>query len=150
MRHFYGYFADEFHQTFNGVYGFAAAFPRYKIDSPIAASAPMELTIDIDDMTKLPKRINEIFHYWRNKRNINIPFSADQKTRFISTINKRISLSAAAGALIKIKEKEFAKIDFVQDSILDVLYHYPQVRFWAALAQARLYCYEKSHQRYSC
>ena len=128
MRHFYGYFADELHQTFNGVYGFAAAFPRYKIDSQIAASAPMELTIDIDDMTKLPKRINEIFHYWRNKRNINIPFSADQKTRFISTINKRISLSAAAGALIKIKEKEFAKIDFVQDSILDVLYHYPQVR----------------------
>ena len=128
MRHFYNYFADEFHQRFSGVYGFAVAFPRYKIDSALSASAPMELTIDIDDMGKLAKRINEIFHYWRNKRNINIPFSADQKTRFISTINKRIALSAAAGALIKIKEKEFSKIDFVQDSILDVLFHYPQVR----------------------
>lgn len=128
MRHFYNYFADEFHQRFNGVYGFAVAFPRYKIDSSLAANAPIELTIDIDDMGKLANRINEIFHYWRNKRNINIPFSADQKTRFINTINKRIALSAAAGALIKIKEKEFAKIDFVQDSILDVLFHYPQVR----------------------
>lgn len=128
MRHFYNYFADEFHQVFNGVYGFAVAFPRYTIDSSLGADAPAELTINISDMGKLAKRINEIFHYWRNKRNINIPFSADQKTRFISTINKRIALSAAAGALIKIKEKQFAKIDFVQDSILDVLYHYHQVR----------------------
>lgn len=128
MRHFYNYFAEEFHQVFNGVYGFAVAFPRYTIDSALAADAPMELTIDINDMGNLAKRINEIFHYWRNRRNIHIPFSVDQKTRFINTINKRISLSAAAGALIKIKEKEFAKIDFVQDSILDVLYHYPQVR----------------------
>lgn len=128
MRHFYNYFADEFHQAFNGVYGFAVAFPRYTIDSQLSASAPIELTIDVEDMGKIAKRINEIFHYWRNKRNISIPFSVDQKTRFISTINKRISLSAAAGALIKIKEKEFSKIDFVQNSILDVLFHYHQVR----------------------
>ena len=128
MRHFYNFFADEFHQVFNGVYGFAVAFPRYTIDAVIAANVPRELTIDINDMENLSKRINEIFHYWRNRRNINIPFSADQKKRFISTINKRISLSAAAGALIKIKEKQFEKIDFVQDSILDVLYHYKQVR----------------------
>ena len=128
MRHFYNYFADEFLQTFNGVYGFAVAFPRYTIDSALAADAPMELTIDIEDMGNLAKRINEIFHYWRNRRNLYIPFSPDQKTRFINIINKRISLSAAAGALIKIKEKEFSKIDFVQDSIIDILYHYPQVR----------------------
>lgn len=128
MRHFYNYFAEEFHQAFNGVYGFAVAFPRYNIDSALAADAPKELTIDITDMNNLGKRINEIFHYWRNRRNINIPFSPDQKTRFISTINKRIALSAAAGALIKIKEKEFSKIDFMQDAILDVLYHYNQVR----------------------
>ena len=128
MRHFYNYFADEFHQAFNGVYGFAVAFPRYTIDSALAASAPMELTIDVEDMSSLGKRINEIFHYWRNRRNINIPFSPDQKSRFINIINKRIALSAAAGALIQIKEKEFSKIDFVQDAVLDVLYHYHQVR----------------------
>lgn len=128
MRHFYKYFAEEFHQTFNGVYGFAVAFPRYTIDSALAADAPMELTIDITDMENLGRRINEIFHYWRNRRNINVPFSPDQKNRFINTINKRIALSAAAGALIQIKEKEFSKINFVQDSILDVLFHYHQVR----------------------
>ena len=147
MRHFYNYFTDEFHQVFNGVYGFAVAFPRYAIDSALAADAPMELTIDINDMGNLAKRINEIFHYWRNRRNINIPFSADQKTRFINTINKRISLSAAAGALIKIKEKEFAKIDFVQDSILDVLYHFPQVRILGGAGTGKTFIAMKKAKR---
>lgn len=126
MRHFYNYFKNEFNQKFSGVYGYAVAFPRYKISSDLAVDAPKELTIDIDDMSDLRKRINEIFHYWRSSRNTRIPFSSDQKRRFISAINKRISLSAAAGALIEIKKKQFARIDFVQDSILDLIYNFPQ------------------------
>ena len=147
MRHFYNYFADEFHQVFNGVYGFAVAFPRYAIDSPLTAESPLELTIDINDMNSLAKRINEIFHYWRNKRNINVPFSADQKSRFISAINKRISLSAAAGALIEIKKKEFSRIDFVQDGILDILYHYPQVRILGGAGTGKTYIAMKKAKR---
>lgn len=128
MRHFYNYFVEEFNQVFHGVYGSAVAFPRYAIDSSLAQEAPLELTIDINDMGNLAKRINEIFHYWKSKRNISIPFSVEQRNRFITVINKRISLSAAAGALIPIKQKEFSRIDFVQDSVLDILYHYPQVQ----------------------
>ena len=128
MRHFHKYFVDEFNQNFNGVYGFAVAFPRYAIDSQLAQEAPLEITIDVNDMDNLKVKINKIFHYWKNKRNITIPFSAEQRARFISVINKRISLSAAAGALIPVKEKEFAKIDFVQESILDCLHNYRQVQ----------------------
>ena len=147
MRHFYNYFAEEFHQAFNGVYGFAVAFPRYSIDTALAASAPKELTVDINDMDRLGKRINEIFHYWRNQRNINIPFSPDQKARFISTINKRIALSAAAGALIKIKDKEFSKINFVQDAILDILYHYRQVRIVGGAGTGKTFIAMKKARR---
>ena len=57
-----------------------------------------------------------------------MPFSAEQRNRFLTAINKQISMSAAAGALIPIKEKEFSKIDFVQDSILDCLSNYSQVQ----------------------
>lgn len=128
MRHFHDYFVSEFNQNFNGVYGFAVAFPRYAIDSPLSQEAPLEVTIDVNDMCDLKTKINKIFHYWKNKRNITIPFSAEQRTRFISVINKRISLSAAAGALIPIKEKEFSKINFVQESILDFLHNYNQVQ----------------------
>lgn len=127
MRHFHKYFVEEFNQNFNGVYGFAVAFPRYAIDSPLAQEAPLDITIDVNDMQNLRDKINKVFHYWKNKRNITIPFSAEQRTRFISVINKRISL-AAAGALIPIKEKEFSKIDFVQESILDCLHNYKQVQ----------------------
>ena len=139
MYHFYNYFRNEFNQTFNGVYGYAVAFPRYNINGSLAVDAPRELTIDVNNMSCLGRRINEIFHYWRNQRNINVPFSADQKTRFINSINKRISLSAAAGALIPIKEREFARIDFVQDSVLDILYHYHQVRILGGAGTGKTY-----------
>jgi hypothetical protein len=128
MRHFKNYFVSEFNQNYNGVYGFAVAFPRYAIESQLAQDAPPEITIDLNDMTSLREKINQIFHYWKNKRNITIPFSAEQRNRFLTAINKQISMSAAAGALIPIKEKEFAKIDFVQDSILDCLNNYRQVQ----------------------
>lgn len=128
MRHFHKYFVEEFNQNFNGVYGFAVAFPRYAIDSQLAQEAPLDITVDVNDMSNLRDKINRIFHYWKNKRNITIPFSAEQRARFIRVINKRISLSAAAGALIPIKEKEFSKIDFVQESILDCLHNYRQVQ----------------------
>lgn len=147
MRHFYNYFCEEFRQVFNGVYGFAAAFPRYVIGDSLAADAPKELTIDLNDMDNLAKRINEIFHYWRNRRNISIPFSSDQKTRFINAINKRISLSAAAGALIRIKEKQFSRIDFVQDSILDFLYHFVQVRVIGGAGTGKTYIAMKKAKR---
>ncbi len=147
MRHFFNYFADEFNQTFNGVYGFAVAFPRYNIDQPLTPSSPLELTIDLADMSILPKRINEIFHYWKNFRNINVPFSAAQKQRLITIINKRISLSAAAGALIPIKKKEFEKIDFVQESILDILYHYNQAQIIGGAGTGKTYIAMKKVNR---
>ena len=129
MRHFYKYFHEEFHQSFNGTYGFAVAFPWYSADNIISSSSPRELTIDMSDMVNLQKKVNSIFHYWKNKRNLHIPFSPEQRKRFISLVNKRISLSAAAGALIPIHEKEFAKINAIQDSILSAVHNYRELRF---------------------
>lgn len=126
MRHFKNYFFEEFNNSFNGVYGFAVSFPRYRATEELSRYAPMELIIDLSDMNNLQQKINAIFHYWRNRNNVRAPFSQDQKTRFISAINKRVALSAAAGALIPIKEREFAKLNLVQDNIIDTLYNYKQ------------------------
>lgn len=139
MRHFHKYFHEEFHQSFNGVYGFAVAFPWYPSEKIISSSSPREPTIDKSDIENLPKKINEIFHYWRNKRNLSVPFSAEQRKRFISLINKRISLSAAAGALIPIKEKELSKINAVQDSIIDAMYNYREMRFIGGAGTGKTY-----------
>lgn len=139
MRHFHDYFQNEFNQSFNGVYGFCAAFPRYAIDAQLAHEAPKEVTIDLNDMQSLHSKVNAIFHYWKNKRNIMIPFSAEQRNRFITAVNKQISMSAAAGALIPIKEKEFAKIDFVQDSVIDCLFNYNQVQIVGGAGTGKTY-----------
>lgn len=139
MRHFYNYFVEEFNHTFRGVYGCAVAFPRYAIDESLGHEAPEEITIDLSDMGNLRQKVNEIFHYWRNRRNITIPFSSEQRQRFISSINKRISLSAAAGALIPIKEKQFEKINYLQESILDILFHYHQVQIIGGAGTGKTY-----------
>lgn len=139
MRHFHDYFVEEFNQNFRGVYGCAVAFPRYVVHGSLAHEAPEETTIDLRNMQNLPKKINEIFHYWKNKRNITTPFLAEQRQKFISSINKRISMSAAAGALIPIKEKEFEKINFLQNSILDILYHYHQVQLVGGAGTGKTY-----------
>lgn len=129
MRHFYNYFQEEFHQSFNGVYGFAVAFPWYYSDRIISSDSPREITIDMTDCGNLGQKINSIFHYWKNKKKLSVPFSVEQRRRFFSLINKRISLSAAAGALIPIKAKELSKINVVQDSLLDAMYNYKELRF---------------------
>lgn len=139
MRHFYNYFVEEFNQTFRGVYGCAVAFPRYAVGESLGHEAPKEITIDLNDMSNLKQKVNEIFHYWRNRRNISIPFSAEQRQRFINSVNKRISLSAAAGALIPIKKKQFEKINYLQESILDILYHYHQVQIIGGAGTGKTY-----------
>lgn len=139
MRHFHKYFHEEFHQSFNGAYGFAVAFPWYSSEKIISSSSPRELTIDKRDIDNLPRKINEIFHYWRNKRNLSVPFSAEQRQRFISLINKRISLSAAAGALIPIKEKELSKINAIQDSIIDAMHNYREMCFVGGAGTGKTY-----------
>lgn len=126
MRHFQNYFFEEFNQSFNGVYGFAAAFPLYVLPQRLSNEAPSDLVIDLSNLQTLQVKINNIFHYWKNNRNLRTPFSQDQKMRFINAINKRIALSAAAGALINIKEREFARINIIQDSIIDALHNYKQ------------------------
>lgn len=139
MRHFYNYFHEEFHQSFNGAYGFAVAFPWYSSEKIISSSSPREVTIDMTDLSNLQQKINTIFHYWKNKRNLFVPFSSEQRQRFISLINKRISLSAAAGALIPIKEKEFIKINAIQDSILDAVHNFRELRFVGGAGTGKTY-----------
>lgn len=147
MRYFYDYFSNEFLQTFNGVYGFAVAFPNYAVNQKVESAADQELIIDMRHMSGLAHRINEIFHYWRGKRNNKVPFSSDQKQKFISLVNKRISISAAAGALIPIKEREFKKINYVQDSIIDFLTNYRQVQIVGGAGTGKTFIAIKKIQR---
>lgn len=125
MRFFKKYFEDELEMQFAGVYGNAVAFPNYVIDSPLTVDSPLEMTIDLNDMENLQKRIVEIFRYFRGHRKGTTAFLAPEMQRkFINLVNKRIALSISAGALIEDKNRELIEINNVQDTIIDLLSHY--------------------------
>lgn len=147
MRYFYDNFSSEYLQTFNGAYGFAVCFPFYKVDEKIEDAADKNLIIDARHIDGLAHRINEIFHYWKSKNNAVSPFSSEQKQKFISMVHKQISLSAAAGALIPLKEKELEKINLVQDSIVDFLSNYNQVQIIGGAGTGKTYMAIKKIRR---
>lgn len=128
MRFFKKYYEDEVEAQFSGVYGCAVAYPNYSINSPITIGSPMEMTIDLSAMSDLQKRVTEIFRYFRNqRRGVSSFMSPDSQKKFISVINKRIALSISAGALIQDKERELLEINRTQDTVIDLLAHYPKV-----------------------
>ena len=87
--------------------------------------SPLELTIDLNDMENLQKRIVEIFRYFRGHRKGTTAFLApEMQKKFINLVNKRIALSISAGALIEDKNRELVEINNVQDTIIDLLSHY--------------------------
>jgi superfamily I DNA and RNA helicase len=87
--------------------------------------SPLEMTIDLNDMENLQKRIVEIFRYFRGHRKGTTAFLApEMQKKFINLVNKRIALSISAGALIEDKNRELVEINNVQDTIIDLLSHY--------------------------
>lgn len=127
MRFFKKYYEDEVEAQFSGVYGCAVAYPNYSINSPISVGSPMETTIDLSAMNDLQKRVTEIFRFFRNQRRGATSFlSPDAQKKFISVVNKRIALSISAGALIQDKERELLEINRTQDTVIDLLTHYPK------------------------
>ena len=127
MRFFKKYYEDEVEAQFSGVYGCAVAYPNYAINAPITISSPMEMTIDLSAMSNLQKRVTEIFRFFRAQHLGTSSFlSLDAQKKFISVINKRIALSISAGALIQDKERELFEINRTQDTVIDLLAHYPK------------------------
>ncbi len=128
MRFFKKYYEDELETFFPGIYGSAVAFPNYNIQAPITVDSPLALTIDMDDMDSLGKRIVEIFRYFNaNKLGRSSFMAPDSQKKFINLINKRVALSIAAGALIEDKERELIEINHTQDVIIDLLANYHRV-----------------------
>jgi hypothetical protein len=127
MRFFKKYYEEEVEAQFTGVYGCAVAYPNYSITTSLSVDSPLEITIDFSAMNNLQKRITEIFRFFKAQRKGGAVFlSPNAQKKFINVINKRIALSISAGALIQDKEREFINVNQIQDTIIDLLTHYPK------------------------
>lgn len=124
MYYFKNYYEEQFASVYRGTYGFAVAFPFYKLQEDLNIGEPKFLVIDSEDFENLEDRIINIFNYWRGKRSNYLPFSYEQQKKFVSLLNKRISLSAAAGVLINIRERELEKINRIQENFIQFIKNY--------------------------
>ena len=126
MRYFKSYYEKQYNNLFNGVYGSIVIFPNFSIDNyEFVSNRAPELTIDYNGMSELAEKIRRAFLFWKGKLR-NSLFTPDQKEKFLKLVQKRIALSAAAGALIEDKEKQFEVINRVQDGYIYMLDNYKQ------------------------
>ena len=61
MRYFKEYFEEELETKYYGVYGNVVAFPNFVVNAPLAMDAPLEITIDLNDMSNLNTHLRYLF-----------------------------------------------------------------------------------------
>lgn len=144
------YFEREMNINYNAVHGFAVAFPNFIIEDSITAGAPKEIILDKESFSNIEERLIKIMNYWRNNQIMHI-FPKTIVERLIRVVNKRIAMSAAAGALIDIKKKEIEHLNRIQMNLIHLLSNYQRAyivggagtgKTWLAITKAKI---EKSN-----
>lgn len=141
---FKNYYEQSFNRPFRGVYGYGVCFPYFNVDGDLGPEGPVEIIIDQQDMDNLPKAINRIFRYWKNKQFLFL--SPEEQSRFLTLISKRVTLSATLGSVIKTRQQLFRNVNRVQDIFLDMIANYKQAyilgpagtgKTWIAIKKAQ-------------
>ena len=115
------YFKKLYSQTYNidysGIYGAGVIFPFYTIgDTQIFSNRNRDCTIDFNDMNNIFEKIKRMFRSWSGSTYGLRVYSRNQHQAFLEIVRKKIAVSAAAGALIKYKERQLSVINRVQDN----------------------------------
>jgi DNA replication protein DnaC len=96
-------------------------------------------------MMNLEDKIKKAFMFYKNS---SFAFTKEQRQNFLNIINKRLVVSAAAGALIEQKRTMLEQINRVQDNFIYMLENYKQFymkggagtgKTWIAMKLARKY-----------
>ncbi|MBF8435519.1 NERD domain-containing protein/DEAD/DEAH box helicase [Halanaerobiaceae bacterium Z-7014] len=147
MYYFKNYYQEQYNENYRGVYGYAVAFPFYSVEAKdLNSEAVDNIIIDYNDLDNIETKLNQIYHYWKGYRNRFTYLSSSEKKQFIKLVNKRIALSAAAGALIDHKQKQLKEINRIQDAFISFIKNYNQAfitggagtgKTWIAMKKAR-------------
>lgn len=112
-------FATTYNSTYEGIFASCAVFPFHSATDIVGLSKRQEeLTIDSDGMNYLLKRIKCVFRSCGGKKYGKLNYSVQQYDLMTELVKKRIAISAAAGALVKYKEKQLNVINRVQDNYI--------------------------------
>lgn len=119
MYYFKDKFNSEYHQQYGGLFGAGVIFPFYSLPGVEAVSNRDKVcTIETQDMDNLDKKIRDMFKAWGGSRYGRNQYLNDNHEFFLDMIRKRSAMAAAAGALVKFKEKQLVTVNRVQDNYI--------------------------------
>lgn len=121
MYYFKDIYANANHLSYPGIYAAGAAFPFYNLSDELISQISdrnRECTIMFSDMNNLEDKIKKMFKLWGGASYGHKVYTKQQHEALLELIKKRIAISAAAGALVEVKERELQTINRVQDNYI--------------------------------
>ena len=119
MYFFKSAYANEYSIDYQGIYGAGVIFPFYAVDDIEKLSNRSAVcTIDSTGLNDLYNRIKKMFKFWGGTSFGFKLYEKNQHKTFVEIICKRIAIDAAAGALVKYKERQLDVINRVQDGYI--------------------------------
>ena len=148
MYFFKNAYANEYSIDYQGIFGAGVIFPFYAVNDIEKLSNRSEVcTIDSTGLNDLYNRIKKLFKYWSGSSFGFRLYEKNQHKTFVEIIRKRIAIDAAAGALVKYKERQLDVINRVQDGYIYFLSNIRQFyvrggagtgKTWIAMKMAEL------------
>lgn len=122
MYYFTKLFSGKYNTRFSGVYGAGVVFPFYPVPEHIQLSNRNRFcTIDSNDLNNLYDHIKKMFRFWGGESYGRRFYPISHHRAFLELIRERVAISAAAGALVRYKERQLDIINRVQENYIYLL-----------------------------
>ena len=125
MRYFLEKFLLTYNKKYDGIFGYAAAFPLYNIDINLYDdNATKEITINYSDLDNLKQKLGDIYNFFRKKRNDSRMINARDNIDFYQLLNKSIAVDIIKGGQIQAIEKQIQEFTRSQEILIDFIHKY--------------------------
>ena len=119
MYFFKDKYKKEYNIDYSGLFGAGAVFPFYVLPhSESISNRDSICTIESPEMNNLAEKLKGMFKAWGGARFGRNRYSQQEHEFFLDMVRKRTAMAAAAGALVKFKEKQLDEVNRVQDNYI--------------------------------
>ena len=160
MYYFKDKYKKEYNVEYSGLYGAGAVFPFYALpQSESISNRDSICTVESPEMNTLATKLKAMFRAWGGARFGRNRYGQQEHEFFLDMIRKRTAMAAAAGALVKFKEKQLDEVNRVQDNYIYFLTNIRQFyirggagtgKTWIALKMANSEAKEGGHVLLTC